>query len=253
MAILDRVKPLANKRRHGSLWVVYGKSGSGKTSFLSTFPKPLLYCQFGDDGSNSMPTDMPDVGFVTLSTFQDILDVASELESDKRYKSVAIDTFSLCVNEWIEANITQKNKKMTQQVWGDIKTDVEHLIRSLQKLSLRRHIILTCHEVTDVIEDMETAISPDIRPSLNRGSRTYLESMANYGVHMVVVEKEVDKKDGTTATVYRHTAQIMPNPYYWTKVQKPPGLKLPESIYSPTFDKIQGYLQGGTENGESKG
>ena len=36
------------------LWVLYGKSGAGKTHMLSTFPKPMLYLQFGDDGSNTI-------------------------------------------------------------------------------------------------------------------------------------------------------------------------------------------------------
>jgi len=129
---------------------------------------------------------------------------------------------------------------MTQQTWGDLKTEAEELIRLASELAMTKIVVLTCHEVTDTIEGMEDEILPDIRPSVNKGARTYLEGMANYGIHTAVVVKETD-----TGEVTRHIAHLAPNAYYWTKVQKPSRIRLPKSMVNPTYDKIILKLQGG--------
>ena len=53
MAILDKVVSIS-ELGHRKLWVIWGKSNSGKTWLSSTFPKPLLYIQIGDDGANTI-------------------------------------------------------------------------------------------------------------------------------------------------------------------------------------------------------
>ena len=47
------VKPIS-EIPEGKLVVTYGRSGSGKTWFGGTFPKPLLLIKIGDDGGNTI-------------------------------------------------------------------------------------------------------------------------------------------------------------------------------------------------------
>lgn len=219
-----------------NLWVLYGKSNSGKTYVASTFPKPLLYVQIGDDGSNTIAA-VDGISAISIDTPSKLKELAKELYKDKKYKTVVVDTFSLVVNEWVEANIISKNKRMTQQAWGDIKTETEELIKLFHKVAKRHFVVLTCHESTDAIEGMEDEISPDVRPSVSKGARTYLEGMANYGIHTTKIIREIEKK-GKTKEVVRYAADIGPNPYYWTKLQVDPSIKIPERIINPTYDKI---------------
>lgn len=235
MGVLDSAVDIKDLGQR-NLWVIYGKSNSGKTYVASTFPKPLLYLQIGDDGSNTI-AHVDGIKAISISTISDLKEVSKELLKDKAYKTIVVDTFSLIVNEWTDANVISKGKRMTQQLWGDLKTEQEEIIKLMHKLSKRRIVVLTCHESMDSIEGMEDEISPDVRPSVSKGARTYLEGMANYGIHTTKVTKEI-VKGNTTKEVIKYAADIGPNPYYWTKLQIDPSIKVPNRIINPTYDKI---------------
>jgi hypothetical protein len=235
MGILDSAVDIKDLGQR-NLWVIYGKSNSGKTHISSTFPKPLIYIQIGDDGSNTI-AQVEGIKAVSLSTVQDLKDISKELLKDKHYKTVVVDTFSLLVNEWVDQNIIQKGKKMTQQAWGDLKSETEELIKAMHKVARNHIVVLTCHESTDVIEGMEDEIMPDVRPSVSKGARTYLEGMANYGIHTTRITKEITKGN-TTKEVVKYAADIGPNPYYWTKLQIDPSIKVPSRIINPSYDKF---------------
>ena len=246
MGVLDKAKPL-EAVTSGKLWVTYGKSGSGKTAFIGGFPKPLLYIQFGDDGSGTLE-GIEGIKIIRPESFTELKDILLELRKDKVYKTVACDTFSLLVEEWIDANAAKKNKRMSQQMWGDLKTDASELIREFKGIAkLGKEVVLTCHEVNDGIEGMEEEILPEVRPSMNKGVRTYLEGMANFGIHMVVKQKDKPQDDGTVKTTYIYGAHIGPNPYYWTKTQKPPSMKIPSFVPNLTYTKLKNRLLSGNE------
>lgn len=235
MALLDSAVDIQELGQR-NLWVLYGKSNSGKTHVASTFPKPLLYLQIGDDGSNTI-AHVEGISAIAVSTVKELKDIAKELLKDKKYKTVVVDTFSLLVNEWTDQNVIRKNKKMTQQLWGELKTETEEVIKAMHKVAKRHIVVLTCHESTDAIEGMEDEIAPDIRPSVSKGARTYLEGMANYGIHTTKITKEVIKGNSTKEVV-KYAADIGPNPYYWTKLQIDPSIKVPKRIINPTYDKF---------------
>lgn len=235
MALLDSAVDIQELGQR-NLWVLYGKSNSGKTYVASTFPKPILYLQIGDDGSNTIAY-VEGISAISVSTVKELKDIAKELLKDKKYKTVVVDTFSLLVNEWTDQNVISKNKKMTQQLWGELKTETEEIIKAMHKVAKRHIVVLTCHESTDAIEGMEDEIAPDIRPSVSKGARTYLEGMANYGIHTTKITKEVTKGNSTKEVV-KYAADIGPNPYYWTKLQIDPSIKVPKRIINPTYDKF---------------
>lgn len=227
----------------GKLVVLYGKSASGKTKVGSTFPKPMLYVKIGDDGVNTIKK-VSGISVIEPRTIAELKQVFEELENDKTYESVFVDTFSLLVNEWKNENVIKKSKKMTQQLWGDLMTETEELIRLAHKLSKKKWVILSGHEVTDSIEGMEDELLPDVRISISKGARTYIEGMANFGIHTVKIQKEViDKATGETKEVVKYAADIGPNPYYWTKFQIDPKIKLPSRMINPSYEKIMKLIE----------
>jgi len=235
MSLLDSVVDIKDLGQR-NLWVLYGKSNSGKTYVASTFPKPMLYVQIGDDGSNTI-AHVEGISAISIETVENFKALAKELLKDKKYKTIVVDTFSMVVNEWTQQNVTTKGKKMTQQLWGDLKTEQEGIIKDMHRLAKKHIVVLTCHESTDTIEGMEDEISPDVRPSVSKGARTYLEGMANYGIHTTKIVKEVIKGNSTKEVV-KYAADIGPNPYYWTKLQIDPSIKVPARIINPTYDKL---------------
>lgn len=243
MGILDDVVDISELGQR-KLVVIYGKSSSGKTVTASTFPKPLLYLRVGDDGSNSI-SGVEGIKAKPILTTGDLSAVLKELikRKAKGYESVVIDTFSLFTNLWIDENVVQKNKKMTQQSWGDLKTDTEELIRLAHQLSQYCWVILTCHEVADAFDGLEDEIAPDIRASVSKGARTYLEGMTNYGIHTTKLKKTVIQ-NGKEKEAVRYGAHVGANEYYWTKLQIDKGIKVPSIIINPSFEKLMKIIKG---------
>ena len=223
-----------------NLWVIYGKSNTGKTHLAATFPKPLLYLQIGDDGSNTI-ANVEGVKAIPITTVEDLKSVAEELRKDRKYRTVVVDTFSLVVTEWTSQKVVGKGKRMTQQNWGDLKTDTEEIIKAWHRVAKNHIVVLNCHESMDNIEGMEDEIAPDVRPSVSKGARTYLEGMANFGIHTIRISKEITKGN-TTKTVVKYAADVGPNPYYWTKLQIDPSIKVPDRIINPSYDKIMSVI-----------
>ena len=228
-----------------NLWCLWGKSGSGKTHFISTLPKPLLYIQIGDDGSNTI-SNVEGVKAIRAETLERLKKIGEELKTDKRYASVAVDTFSMITNVWIDANATQKKKKMTMQMWGDLKIETEELIKIYHEVAGSHVVALSCHEANDTIEGMDDEVIPDFGPSTTKGSRIYLQGMSNYGIHFTKVNKTVmDKATGEEKDVVKYAAHLGANPYYWTKFQVDDSIKIPATMINPSYDKIINLIEGG--------
>lgn len=225
-----------------NLWVPWGKSGTGKTKFVSTFPKPMLYIRIGDDGSNTI-ANVEGIKAIHAESLEQLKEIGKELLKDRKFKSVAVDTFSMITNVWIDQNIVQKKKKMTQQSWGDLKVETEELIKIFHEVAMTHIVALTCHESNDTIEGMEDEIIPDFRPNTTKGARTYLEGMANYGIHMAKMKKTLVTEKGEKEVV-RYVGHLGANSYYWTKLQIDPSIKVPESMVNPTYDKIMKLING---------
>jgi len=242
MGYLDKAVDI-QELGQSNLFVIYGKSGTGKTALLATFPKPLLYVQIGDDGSNTI-SDVEGVKAIRVDNVDQLKAILLEARLNKTYKTIACDTFSLLVEEWIDANATQKKKRLTQQMWGDLKTDTGELVKLAHILARTKIVVLTCHEASDSIEGFEDEIAPDVRPSVSKGSRTYLEGMANYGIHTTILERDAAQPDGSSKTVMKYAVHLAASPYYWVKTQKPPSIRLPKLVINPTYDKLMRFIKG---------
>lgn len=241
MAILDEAVSISDLGQR-NFWVLWGKSGSGKTKVGSTFPKPMLYLQMGDDGSNTI-AQVDGIDAIHIETVAKLKSVLKELIKDRKYKSVFVDTFSMLTNMWTDENIISKKKRMTQQAWGDLKIETEECIRLLHKLARRHNVIASCHEAMETIDGMEDEIIPDACPNVSKGARTYLEGMANYGIHTTKITRTVEKGDEEVEEI-KFAAHIGANPYYWTKFQVDSSVKLPAIMVNPTYSKIMKLING---------
>ena len=247
MAILSEATNI-KKLGQRNLWVLWGKSGCGKTHFIGTLPKPLLYIQIGDDGSNTIAEieDAKDIDAIRAGSLERLKQIAEELKKDTKYASVAVDTFSMITNVWIDANAVQKKKKMTMQMWGDLKVETEELIKLYHDIAATHIVALSCHEANDTIEGMDDEVIPDFGPSTTKGSRIYLQGMANYGIHFTKINKTVtNKATGEEKEVVKYAAHLGPNPYYWTKLQISDSVKVPDVVISPSYSKIVDIIKGG--------
>lgn len=229
------------------LTVIYGKSNSGKTSLAATFPKPMLHVKIGDDGRNAIK-DVKGIQYISADTLSDLTEICKEVLHDKTFKSVVYDTFSMVVEMWKKENLTDKKgkmKKMTQPDWGELMNETNTFIRSFAEQAKNKYAIVTGHEILEALEGLEDELLPDGRIAINKGSRTYLEGIANLGLHTTRIQKEKTDDEGNTKTLVKFAVDIGPNVFYWTKCQTTKNIKLPSRIINPTYDKIMAVLEGG--------
>lgn len=248
MDIKNRIVPISEIQQR-KLAVVYGKSGSGKTTLGATFPKPLLHVKIGDDGRASI-ADVPNIFTISVNKIADLTEIIEYVDNSDEYKTVLYDTFSLIVEMWKSENILNRKKKtekveiprMSQQAWGDLMNVTNDFIRSFVRQSEDRWVVVTGHEVLETLPGLEEELLPDGRIAIGKGSRNYLEGMANLGLHTVKLNKEVQLSDGTVETKVRYAAEIGPSAFYWTKTQTVKSVKIPRRIINPTYDKIMEKL-----------
>lgn len=202
----------------------------------------MLYLQMGDDGSNTI-ANVEGIDAIHIETVPKLKQVLKELLKDRKYVTIFVDTFSMVTNMWTDENVISKKKRMTQQAWGDLKIETEELIRMLHKLARKHIVVASCHEAMETIDGMEDEIIPDACPNVSKGARTYLEGMANYGIHTTKINRTVEK-NGEEVEEIKFAAHIGANPYYWTKFQVDSSIRLPAIMINPTYSKIMKLING---------
>src|SRR5215471_11264469 len=88
-----KIRPVALLSRPRS-WAIYGKSGTGKTTFSATFPKPILQLDIRDQGTDSI-ADHKDIDLVEIDSWPTFEEVYYFLkENPKKYKTIVVDTIT---------------------------------------------------------------------------------------------------------------------------------------------------------------
>ena len=242
---------------HPRSWAVYGRSGTGKTTFAATFPKPLLLLDVQDQGTRSI-TDVKGVDVATISHWDQFEEVFDMLNVRRpKYKSVVIDTMTqaqlLSINRILEnmrrPQVTQVDwGTLTLQQWGAVGAQVKELITLWRNLPIE--VCFIAQERTfnfNAEDDAEHTLAPEVGASLSPLTAQHLnasvEVIANTYIKM---HRRTDKND---RTVYHmtHSMRLGPNPVYITKARKPIGIELPPDIDNPTHQIVVDIIEGRLE------
>jgi len=157
-------KPLADRELPINA-VIYGRSGTGKTTFASSFPKPLLLIDIRDRGTDSI-ANAKNTDYIDLQNVQQLEDIVEHLRlAEHKYKSVVIDTVTQLQQMMIEELLAEKKKdtkeagkwgSMTLKDWGTISSNMRFLLSRFKDLPI--HTCFIAQEKvssTDEMEDIE--------------------------------------------------------------------------------------------------
>jgi hypothetical protein len=112
--------------------LIYGESGSGKTTFCTTMPKPyLIVTERVPQGFDAQERKVP---YVKVETFEEFMSVLDEVIAKRR----AADAESICIDSLTEMTplitnylLRKHNKeRMTLELWG---IAVDHLRTSIRR------------------------------------------------------------------------------------------------------------------------
>lgn len=124
------VKRTRDLTKSGVKLLVYGAAGAGKTSLITTLPKPIVLS--AEAGLLSIQdADLP---FIEINTIDDLRQAYVYITSDAgaEYESVALDSISEIAE--VVLNAEKKIAKDPRQAYGAMQEQVSDLIRAFRDL-----------------------------------------------------------------------------------------------------------------------
>ena len=229
--------------------LVYGRSGTGKTTFASTAPKPMLLLDVREKGTDSV-ANVPGIDVAHIEKWDDFVQVYWYLaKGNHKYKTVCVDQVSQLQDLAIIQAMTDNGKKESDPIakrdWGQAAGLMKTWLLSFRDLMDNDlHVIFLAHDRT---VEMEEGSEDQIDPSV--GARV-MPSVASflYGAVKIIgnsfIKESFTIQDKRKVRKIDYAMRIGPNSVYVTKTRNPVGIIAPDLILNPTFEKIMKVMKG---------
>lgn len=260
---LKDAKPVSERDpNRTSVVLIYGDSGTGKTTFASSCKKPALLLDVnGERGTDSI-SDVDDIDVLKVNSKTDLDYLIDELTStEHKYNSIIIDTLTNVQDMLVE---DQKAIKVNRagalhlNQWGAIGTSMRDLVHDL-KTSGNADIILLCQERDDSNDDdnsttidgeVITTVGPRLSPSIADFVKAASDVIVNTFKRVHKTKEKVDNKVVTRQTVV-YSLRVGAHEVFSTKVRVPKSVKLPLYMDNPSIADVLN-LKESTQNGNPK-
>lgn len=239
---------------------IYGRSGSGKTTFAATAPGPILYIDIRDEGTASI-SDVKNLDVLEVEEFSDIEDAYWWLRKNpKKYKTVILDTVTQ-LQSMIVQEVAGENKKgkkagdwgsMTKKDWGDVAAVMKEWLGNYRDLTaIGINVIFIAQDRTFNLSDEEEAndsllapeIGPALSPAVAKSLNASVSVLANTFVREIEKTKEVNGKK-VKRSVIQYCLGVGPSAIYTRKLRKPKSVAVPDVIVDPDWDEVIDIMKG---------
>jgi len=234
----------ASKRRRPLRMGIYGRPGTGKTTFCATAPHVLIVdCEQG-----TMSIEDTGVKVIEIKEFEDMNLVYWFLaKGDHNFKSVAIDSLTslqamgldFVLNEAASLDLTKDPKMADRRDYGKLNKLMIDIINNFRSLPM--HVIMTAHERSREEEDGDVEIYPLMTP----GTRSHFEGVIDVIGRLYTREIEVEGRRGKPKRKVVRRLLVGPHSRYISKARAPKSSRLPPIIKDPTFPVILKKIRGG--------
>lgn len=264
-SVIDRITKLDDGHDGNISISIYGQSKSGKTTFWSGFPKPILaiICSALDNPGELKSLDTPElrkvVEKVTIKKTDEILEIAKWQEEEQKFATIVLDHASGLQDYNVkeiagleEIPVQLSWGIVSQQQWGQIATQMKEKLRALLNLSCNVVIVSQEREFKQA-EESEIA-APYIGPAMVPSVTGWLNPAVDYTVQTFKRQKtktsttNIGGKDIETVQPIEgvdYCLRVGPHATYTTGFRVPKGSELPDVIVDPTFSKVKKLLKGG--------
>lgn len=273
VSILDSIKPVDQLPTTGLKFLIFGLSGTGKTTLACSFPKPLLFVrpEQVEDGSLSIRTVKGIEAPRQLESPDELDELVAVQENSGRWNTIVLDGVSkfqdivlkkvLSLSE-VPAQLSWGIAK--QSDWGIVSNEFKEHIRKLLRLTNKGCNVVILGGERSLGDDPEKnpLAAPTVMIALQPSSMGWMHEVCDYNVHTFVrrgQKKIVSKVPGKETTVTRFEpgeiefcCHIGTNELYQTKFRKPKHVKLPEEVVNLDYDKIAKLIRGDTAGASEK-
>ena len=243
MSVLDRITSVKALPKVLSM-LVYGRSGTGKTTFGASFPTPALLIDIREKGTDSI-ADRDGVDVVSVNTWSEVEEVFWYLKNEKKYKSVILDQISSMQDLCMEHAMAEEGKEiMSQRLWGVVSGMMKTWLLNYRDLVEDDiNVLFIAHDRASKGESGEDddTIDPQIgarlMPSVAGTLNGAVKAIGNTYVREVFLEDKSRKVE--------YCMRIGPHAYYTTKMRNPLGTTIPDHLVDPQFSQLMMLMSEG--------
>lgn len=261
--VLDRISPIGFNETDGLKVLLYGRSGTGKTTLWATFPKPILavLCSGGSKPGELRSIDTPEyrntVRQVVLEQSRELMDLSDSGEV-RAYRTVVLDHATglqdLVLKEILGVDELPAQKTWglaSQQQYGQCTLQCKELLRGL--LGLTCNVVLVAQEREFNNEGDTDLIAPSVGPGLTPSLAGWLNQAVDYVVQTYLRQKEEVQKTKVGDKVLEarvktraveYCLRTGPDPTYMTKFRVPRGTPLPDALVDADYGKMLALIRG---------
>ncbi len=247
-SILASAKPLTQVESN-IVMLTYGRSGSGKTHFASTFPTPSLLIDCNEGGTDTI-ADREDIDHVLITTWDEFDALYWELSEGTDYTSIIIDQIT-ALQDFAMNDVRRKAKKGPDDVfstrnWGQMGGLLKSGLENMRNLKTQYNICFIAHEriFDNATDEEDDVIIPSVSARLIPSVVPFIEGAVDTIGGTFIRERWVGEGKEQKAIV-EYCMRIGPQQYYATKIRRPASLGvLPDVIVDPTFQKIKDLMVG---------
>ena len=244
----SRIRPVS-EIDNGLKILLYGRSGTGKTTIASTFPGPTLLLDVREEGTDSV-YDIEGIQVLPVQSWDDIeLTYWMLATQPHNYKTVIIDTISMAQVQLVRDILEKEGREaMSQQLWGEVSGKMQTVILGYRDLPM--NVVFLAHDrIRESEEGEDDTLEPEVGPALIPSVAKTLNGAVSIVGNTYVAEKVTQVK-GKVKRRIEYRVRLGPHAFYTTKVRKPKGYRVPSYVVDATYEKLLRIRKGeydGTE------
>ena len=236
MSIIERITSVKALPKVLSM-LVYGRSGTGKTTFAGSFPTPALLIDIQEKGTDSI-ANLDGIDVISIDKWSELEEVFWYLKKEKKYKSVILDQVSSMQDIAMQHAMAEEGKEvMSQRLWGVVSGLMKTWLLNYRDLVDEGiNVLFIAHDRASKGESGED--DDTIDPQVGARLMPSVAGTLNGAVKVIgnTFVREVFLEDRSRQAEY--CMRLGPHAYYTTKMRNPLGTSIPESISNPTYNRI---------------
>ena len=257
--VVSRIAPV-HLEEHGIKMSVYGRSGTGKTTFMSTWPKPLLHIICSSAGLGEMRSiyNVKGIDAVEIRRPVEFDELVAHAKDTGKYKTVCLDHVT-GFSDMVLGAILGLEKLPEQSAWGlaqqqdyaKLGLQLKEYMRGL--LDLDCNVIINGQEREFNTDNESDLIMPNVGTALTPSVAGWLNTACDY-ICQTYIKQRTEEKERKVAGKSITTRQrvdgveyclrVGPHSVFTTKFRLPKGHSLPEYITDPTYKEVNKLIKG---------
>ena len=250
VSILDLIQPVSELETN-LVMMVYGRSGTGKTAFGATFPKPILFIDTNERGTETIKQE-EDVHVVRVTEWDQISELYWALlnrETEVQFESVVIDQITnlqdLGMAEVLRRSRKGRDETFSQRNWGQLGGMLKQTITDWRELADQYNLLFIAHErIDEPGDDEDESIEPSIGARVMPSVSSFIDGAVD-AIGSTYIKERWETEDKEEVRHVDYCMRLGPHAFYSTKIRRPVSAgPIPEFIVDATYDKIRNLIAG---------